>query len=275
MTLISSNPWLSKRNKIAIFFMAFRGDTQCLAESIRAIRRLPSKYDFEIFILDDANNPLTDVPTGCYRTMSYFNRNGNLNGAECAHGMLMTMLRCARECGAEYILKVDCDMIIKDLNNFLRPLEYNREQVIGFKLNPFMNYVAGVCYLLPVNALYNTIRYFSTWLHDEKQKEDYPKHCPEDWAITRAVSMINDIPLLQYNQVDKPENWMMAPFNYNELKFNDNSDFIIPDLTMVRFAMYDFINFGNRYQLKIENAREVAASCMQQFNDFLEHSLIC
>ena len=272
--ILYSTPWQSKRNKIAIFFMAFSGDTQCLKQAVRAINRLKDRYDFEIFVLDDANSPMTDVPAGCKKSLSFFNRNGNLNGAECAHGMLIHMLRCARDCKAEYILKVDSDMIIKDLDNFLRPLEYNREQVIGFKLSPQMNYVAGVCYLLPVNALYETIKHFRAWFNHELTKEDCPKHCPEDWAITRSVSTINNIPLLQYNQVDESQNWLMSPFNYTETKISDDA-IDIPNLSLARFSMYDFVNFGNRHQIESEKPREIAATCMKRFNDFLEKSLIC
>ena len=274
MILNYANPWQPIRNKVAIFYMAFSGDTQCLIESVRSIKRLSSKYDFDIFIIDDIASPLKEIPSGCHRYFSFFFRNGNLNGAECAHGMMMSMLTCARKCRAEYILKVDSDMIVKDLDSFLRPLDYDREQVIGFKLNPNMNYAAGVCYLLPVNALYNAIRCFNSWLIKEQEREDYPQHCPEDWAITRSVSMINNIPLLQYNQVDKQEHWMMAPFNYDEVKLNDD-EIRIPNLSLLRFSMYDFVNFGNRFQLHEENARDVAAGCMKRFNDFLEHSLIC
>ena len=265
--LNSSNPWLSIRNKIAIFIMSFSGDEGCLFQCVRALEKLSPRYDFEIFVIDDGHNPLENIPENVHYSKSFFNRNGNLNGTECAHGMLMEMLRCARACGAEYVMKVDSDMIIRNLDNFLHPLSINTEQVIGFKLNPSMNYAAGVSYILPVKGLYETIKKFGIWFNDEKEKEWFAPHCPEDWAISRCVASVNGYPLYQFNQADNPQNWLMSPFNFDDVQINDTG-IIIPRLTFVRFRLYDFVNFGNRYQLTCDNPREVAARCMKEFNDF-------
>lgn len=267
--LNSSNPWLSIKNKIAIFIMSFSGDEGCLFQCVRALEKLSPRYDFEIFVIDDGHSPLENIPENVHYSKSFFNRNGNLNGTECAHGMLMEMLRCARACGAEYVMKVDSDMIIRNLDNFLHPLSINPEQVIGFKLNPSMNYAAGVSYLLPVNGLYETIKKFGIWFNDEKEKEWFAPHCPEDWAISRCVASVNGYPLYQFNQADNPQNWLMSPFNFDDVQINDTG-IIIPRLTFVRFRLYDFVNFGNRYQLKCDNPREVAAMCMKEFLDFEE-----
>jgi hypothetical protein len=47
-------------------------------------------------------------------------------------GMLMDMLRAARESKAEYILKIDSDMYIRTLDRFLKPLKDDTTPVIGF-----------------------------------------------------------------------------------------------------------------------------------------------
>lgn len=267
--LNTSNPWLSIKNKIAIFIMSFSGDEGCLFQCVRALEKLSPRYDFEIFVIDDGHNPIKNIPQNVNYSKSFFNRNGNLNGAECAHGMLMEMLRCARECGAEYVMKIDSDMVVRSLDRFLMPLSFNPEQVIGFKLNPLMNYAAGVSYIFPVKGLYEAIKKFGIWFKEEEEKEHFAAHCPEDWAISRCVSSVNGYQLYQFNQVDRPQYWLMAPFNFEEMKIGENG-ISIPRLTFVRFRMYDFVNFGNRYQLKCENPREIAADCMKEFNNFEE-----
>ena len=96
--------WNTVKGKIAVVIMSFSGDKPCLNECLRGIELQKSKgYNIEVFIIDDANNPLElseeQLKQVHYRK-SYFNRNGNLNGTQCAIGMLMEMVRCARECNA-------------------------------------------------------------------------------------------------------------------------------------------------------------------------------
>lgn len=179
--------------------------------------------------------------------------------------MLIEMARIARESKAEYILKVDSDMFIRSLDNFLSPLEEDSKQVIGFRLNDRMNYCAGVTYLLPSQGLYNAVKSFNTWLSNARENDPlFVEHCPEDWAITRCVAEINGYTMYQINNATDPHNWLLSPFVFKEIR----SDGSISPLTLSRFQMYDFVNFGNRYELDCDNPREVAANCMKKFADF-------
>lgn len=135
-------------------------------------------------------------------------------------------------------------MYIRCLDRFLAPLKENPDKVIGFRLTTKMNYAAGVLYLLPTKGLYNTLKNFGSWLNKENGIDnEFPKHCPEDWAITRSVAAINNFTLTQWDNAQNPENWLLSPFNYSELK----SDGSISILSMTRFQLYDFVNFGNRH----------------------------
>lgn len=184
--------------------MSFSGDKACLTQCLRGIREQIKKgYDLHTYIIDDANNPLDlteDELKDLHYRKSYFPRNCNLNGTSCAHGMLMEMLRCSRECKAEYVLKVDSDMYIRSLDRFLTPLEQDPNAIIGFKLSKTMNYAAGVTYLLPTAGLYTAIKDFHKWWKNEKENtQDWITHCPEDWAITRCVTITNDFTMYQWD----------------------------------------------------------------------------
>lgn len=261
--------------------MSFSGDKSCLTQCLRGIDEQRKKgYDLTTFIIDDANSPLElteeELKDIHYRK-SYFPRNCNLNGTQCAHGMLMEMLRCARECGAQYVMKVDSDMYIRSLDRFLKPLKQDPNAIIGFKLSKDMCYCAGVTYLLPTVGLYKAIKDFHKWYKNEKENtKEWITHCPEDWAITRCVTAVNDYTMYQWdNSTDAdPSTWLLAPFNYKEIE----ADGSISPLAITRFAMYDFVNFGNRYDLDNEckckellntkDPRQIAGEFMSLFVDY-------
>lgn len=255
--------------KIAVFLMTFADDESYLTQCLRYLSKRQLKYNLEFFVLDDARKPLKNLPANVHYWKTYFDRQGNLNGQECAHGMLIEMLKIARMSNAEYIMKVDCDMCIRNLENFLSPLKENPLQVVGFKLNQTMYHCAGVTYILPAVGLFKAVMNFCAWYAGQRKIDsmvDFALRCPEDWAITRCVAEVNEWTLFQWdNSRDvSPENWLMAPFNFDEVK----KDGSISPLSFSRFQLYDFVNFGNRFQLTCDNPRAFAADCMKAFADF-------
>lgn len=262
--------------KIAVVILAFSGDNLCLKQCIRGIEEQQKKgYNLQIFILDDANSPLPQEEYKNYNyRKTYFSRNNNLNGTECSLGMLMEMVRISRQSNAEYIMKVDSDMYIRSLDRFLEPLKTNKNTVVGFRLNKLMNYVAGVTYILPSQGLYNTVRNFSNWYKNEQENsKQFIAHCPQDWAITRCTADTNNYVLWQWENAVNPNSWLLVPFSYKEV----NEDGTIHPLSIIRYTMYDFINFGNRHELyynwkckkvDVTEARYIAGYYMQNFIQF-------
>lgn len=255
------------KGKIAVVIMTFSKDSGCLKQCIRGIEEQIKKgYNLEIFILDDGNSPLNreDFLEYNYRK-TYFNRNNNLNGLQCSHGMLIEFLRIARQCRAQYVMKVDSDMYIRSLANFMKPLQENEDLVIGFKLNPLMDYVAGVTYLLPSKGLYNAIKNFYSWYSGDIKSDGFIPHYPEDRTITRCISETNNYTLYQWQNSVNPHSWLLAPFNFNEVETSST----INPLILSRFTMYDFVNFGNRHEIKDQqHSRTIAAYWMKTFIDF-------
>ena len=269
---ILTTPYEMERGKFAICIFTFGGDSGCLESCVKRLHQLKYPNNFEIFLFDDGEHPLERVPANVNYQRTYFHRNGNLNGTECTHGILMALLQAARQTHAEYVIKIDSDMLVLNFERFLKPLEENPLSVVGFKLNEKMQYAAGVCYAMPSSGLYDAVKGFSAWYAQESESEEFAPHCPEDWGVTRSVCAINDYKLILFNQVTNPEHWLLSPFNYDEILIDDNGKTTIHPLIFQRFMIYDFINFGNRYQIAYENAREIASECMAQYLTFLKES---
>lgn len=282
--------WTTTPGKIATVIMTFSGDAMCLQQCLRGLEEQKKKgYDLDIYIIDDAASPITNtndikvditqhkLHCGAHSysyKQSHFNRNFNLNGTECAMGIIMEMIRCSRESGAQYVMKVDSDMYIRNLNRFLAPLNDNPDSVIGFKLSKDMNGVAGVTYLLPAKGLYKALKGFHKWWKLAEKEPGFMKHCPEDWAITCCTSYINDFTLVQWDNYTDPETWLLCPFNFADMSENGT----VGALYYTKYSMYDFVNFGNRFEMREINKlaklilaydpRQVAGISMQRFIDF-------
>lgn len=282
--------WTATPGKIAVVIMTFSGDAACLRQCLRGLEvQKKLGYDLDIHIIDDAANPInnsSDIKVDIeshqlicddnaynYRK-SHFNRNFNLNGTECAMGMLMEMIRCSRESGAQYIMKVDCDMYIRHLDRFISPLKENPDSVVGFKLNEAMQGCAGVTYILPAKGLYAALKGFHQWWNESKDDPGFMEHCPEDWAITCCTSYANDFTLVQWDNYTDPSTWLLCPFNYADMTETGS----VGALYYTKYNMYDFINFGNRFEMREldkltkliqkHDPRKIAGIIMERFVDF-------
>lgn len=89
----------------------YREDRLCLPVCMKQIRRVDPEARFWLF--DDGRDPLDegDVPVGDEVTyeVTWFNRNGNLNGLECMRGMLGCMYRIP---GDGVVVKIDADTLL-------------------------------------------------------------------------------------------------------------------------------------------------------------------
>jgi hypothetical protein len=90
-------------------------------------------------VADDAREPMPgDVcamlrAAGCRVVATDFNRKGNLNGTECAVGMLDTFRDAANAHGADAVIKLDPDMWLGSLTvgNLGSPLRHWKKNPSG------------------------------------------------------------------------------------------------------------------------------------------------
>ena len=143
---------MPKPIKFCFVYFTYKEDAYLLGQSLRALRMLPRRLanKSNIFVYDDAQNALPYAPNACQYHLSFFNRNGNLNGSECVDGMLFSMLEAAKKTNADVVIKIDSDIIINNMDwvKDFNPLESH----IGFQIQN-QSHVSGCCYSLPTSAL--------------------------------------------------------------------------------------------------------------------------
>ena len=130
-------------------------DAYMLWQCIRAIRKIGGTRN-NIFVFDDAANPLPYPPPNVKYKQTYFDRKGNLNGKECTQGMLFSMLEAAKESKADVVIKVDSDTILNNLTWLLNNDFMNSH--CGFKLKEDQHHISGQVYSLPSWCLFKMLQ---------------------------------------------------------------------------------------------------------------------
>lgn len=112
---------------IAIVYFSFSKDKALLLQSLRAIPRLTKdgRDTITTFVFDDASSTIGPEPfagTGVRYSTTDFPRCGNLNGTACVLGMYTCFRNIFDTLSPDWIIKVDSDVFINDLE-FLRNLD--------------------------------------------------------------------------------------------------------------------------------------------------------
>ena len=96
-------------------WFSFRGDQECLEQSVRAFRRVYGR-DVPICVFDDQADPMEEDFVASLSPSLYvlttWERKGNLNGRECVLGILNCLALACATTRARYVAKVDCDTIL-------------------------------------------------------------------------------------------------------------------------------------------------------------------
>lgn len=130
---------------VALVYFTYERDAELLGMSLQALPQLRSREGDEVsvFVFDDANAPLAVVPEGVVYEQTSFDRKGNLNGLECIDGMLALYESVFERTGAEWIVKLDCDTYLNDLD-WLRGMDAATVAQAGCRhVNDFCS---GACY---------------------------------------------------------------------------------------------------------------------------------
>ena len=161
--------------KIPCCIFSFSGDALPLRECINgaiAAGLVP-------YVFDDSNSPLPRhmitwiVENGGFHISTTFNRNGNLNGTDCAIGIVRSMIQSMILTRSKIALKIDSDTLILDASPFLEmstgvcSLEHNRRDAFG------------CCYSLTMNDAIEVFMHLS----DGEKIAD----APEDLTIWGAI----------------------------------------------------------------------------------------
>lgn len=170
-----------KKNPIKFCFVVFTHgeDGWMLGQCIRALRRLGATRK-NIYIYDDALDPLPYAPKNCHYSQTSFKRCGNLNGRECVEGELFCMMEAAKKSGAHVIVKVDSDVIINSLE-WIENLDFMGSH-IGFHIGEGKTHISGCTYSLPSWSILPMMRQMKTM--------GLSASIPESIAITRLAQAV-------------------------------------------------------------------------------------
>lgn len=114
---------------IAYCFFSFEGDQLCLEQAVRSIRAFDPAGRIAVF--DDGYTPMKRPPRVDHYERTFFNRGGNLNGRECIQAELLCFSKAARQFGARWVAKMDCDTILLDPEKAVRIMETEHLDLCG------------------------------------------------------------------------------------------------------------------------------------------------
>lgn len=144
--------------KFAFCIFTYGEDCYMLGQCIRALRKLGATRS-NIFVFDDAKQPLPYPPPNTQYKQTVFDRKGNLNGYDCTDGELLCMLEASKQCKADVVVKVDSDVIINSLEWVLNNDFMNSH--CGFIIGE-ASHISGCTYSLPTWAIVPMLRKLKT-----------------------------------------------------------------------------------------------------------------
>lgn len=222
--------------------MTYREDGDILYWSMRSVLAVLGKYELEVYIMDDDNNPMTEEQVSrvialdprIHYERTTFERNRNLNGRSCCIGMLEKFVEHAagRDC---LNMKLDPDTILT------RRRIYN--EFWNFKNTAYCAssrpgcYFSGVMYIWKSDAAPKAL---------ELMKSDYLNHVPtdkgpEDYIIGILLSVAS-LPrlstLIRSWDNDAKKGYSAAwPFSTPKEHYEQMADLYV--------QIYDFVTMGN------------------------------
>lgn len=89
------------------YINAYKPDTAMLALCVSRVRELDPES--VVYIANDPQNPVTELPQGCREYNDLTPRQGNLNGMVFLRSQLANFIRIMEESDADFIIKMDAD----------------------------------------------------------------------------------------------------------------------------------------------------------------------
>ena len=96
-------------------YFSYKEDSLALSLSVEQLRRADPAAT--IYVANDAAAP-AEVPRGCIELRTTYDRGGTGAGLPAVRGELKTFLRILTDTGADHLIKLDCDMWVRDVSRF-------------------------------------------------------------------------------------------------------------------------------------------------------------
>ncbi|WPX40109.1 hypothetical protein QET93_011255 [Akkermansia sp. N21116] len=244
---------------ISFVWFSFEGDSACLVESVKSVRRVYGS-DVPVCIFDDSKAPisaddLTTISPSLYEKTEW-DRGGNLRGGIAITGMIDCMRRAAEVTKADWVSKIDCDTILikpwldDDLKWAYQGTSWGSEQ-LG----------AGLNYIMRKDVPARILK------HIAGRPGIFKGECPEDNTIALLAATCFPGGLLIHDSAYGGKNRLAAGWVYSKFRPSTPQD-------CMKFAA---ITFGNRYMMQdlprekrnSQIARDRVAQTMRMFNSWL------
>lgn len=117
--------------KIALVYFTYDKDEKLLAETITASKYFDDGNTYDIFVIDDGNHPMKNIPKGYEYKQTFWDRCENLTGVR-GFIEIIKEYKAILDKGYEWVVKVDPDTWVNNLN-FIKEGDSEIYGEIGFK----------------------------------------------------------------------------------------------------------------------------------------------
>lgn len=256
---------------IVVCYFSYRGDEDCIKQSIRSIRaNMPRS---KIYVFDDDYHPCKNPDNiDCDKYIrTEFNRRGHLTGMECCLGMQACMAQAAEETGAKWVMKVDCDtMLVRTsfLENRYKDIFLLGWCICGRKSG--VTYMTGPLYLIKSEILTRVSEHTKII-----KMPTFGAEYPEDLVISMCCQFIDNTKcyLPYWGATNGYAGWVyreMDPHDdyiYGFTKLQKAS--VVQDIE--DYKTLQVVTFGNRAQIEGDDREQhrVCAQAMEQACNFM------
>ena len=166
-----NNTYKNNKMKIALMYFCYDKDEKMLNLSLKTIDRLRKIYDIDVYVIDDLNHPMKEIPKNVIYWSTSFNRNFNLNGKEALDGVISCYTKIFNQNNYDWVIKVDPDTVVNTLEDFeiVDPEKYcnigcgnHVLKVNEFKQNVFDMSVYGCMHGISKKGYNNIINNYKT-----------------------------------------------------------------------------------------------------------------
>lgn len=266
--------------KLAFIYFTYLCDQLMLEYSIDSINRLKQFYDIDIFVVDDSNAPMTNIPSGVIYSKSTFNRNGNLNGKDCLIGIIKEYKKIFDYHNYDWCIKIDPDVYVNHLD-WLDSIPSNKQfYQIGvqsdLRKNKFNEpYICYGCFHgLNNNGLINLIKNMNNLQYYIDSTNEYDKNrIAEDYFSCRMICEDNDSINFYIN--DNFKNIYKHTIDninkmYFDFKFEDNHNIFIKNMPNKFMHNFFAITFKSIWRSYNSNYKRYDAQCrMKKYMEFM------
>lgn len=144
--------------KIALIYFTYDKDEDLLFETITSSKYFNDDNEYDIYVIDDANHPMKNIPDNCIYKQTYWDRGANLTSV-IGFKEIIKEYKQIIDKGYDWVIKIDPDTWINNLN-FIEKSDSLKYSKIGFESTTNLGCTIGIvqCFSkIGIELIYNFI----------------------------------------------------------------------------------------------------------------------